>query len=82
VQTNSPVVPVALEGTARIMRKGAADSGDSLHTGDRGARRVVVRAGAPIAPRADGTHEERTADLCARVQAAVLAMHEELTRSS
>ncbi len=79
VRTGRPVVPVALEGTARIMKKGAADTGASLHRrAQRSTRRVLIRVGAPIQPRAEGSEEERVADLCARAHAAVLRMHDEL----
>jgi 1-acyl-sn-glycerol-3-phosphate acyltransferase len=74
VRAGVPVVPVALEGTASIMHKGAADAGDQ----EVRTRPVLIRVGAPLVARPEGPEKERVADLCERVHAAVLAMHAEL----
>lgn len=61
-----PIVPVALEGTHRLMKRGAIDTGD-------GRQRVVrVRVGAPIHPLRGAREAERVADLRDRSRAAVL----------
>jgi 1-acyl-sn-glycerol-3-phosphate acyltransferase len=76
VRANAPVVPVALEGTHRLMGKHAADSGDLQQP-----RRVLVRMGAPIRPASEGPEKDRVADLRDRAHAAVVAMHRDLRGS-
>lgn len=72
VRAGVPVVPVALDGATRLMRKGALDAGD-------GSMRVVrVRAGAPIYPLKKGREGARVADLRERTFAAVLELHREI----
>ncbi len=69
VRTGAPVVPVALEGTFSLMKKGALDAGDGT------VRRVRVKVGAPLHPRKDGREGVRVADLRDRTHAAVLELH-------
>lgn len=66
VRAGVPVVPVAIEGTYKLMRRGAADTGAK-----REVRRVVVRVGAPLVARAEGKEGQRVADLKDRTQAEV-----------
>ncbi len=69
VRKQVPVVPVALEGTHKLMHKGAIDTGD-------GTMRVVrVRIGQPIHPRNEGREGVRVADLRDRTYKAVRALH-------
>jgi len=73
VRADVPVVPVALEGTHKLMHKGALD------TGEEGVMRdVFVRVGAPILPRKEGREGPRVIDLRDRTYAAVLDMHRAL----
>jgi 1-acyl-sn-glycerol-3-phosphate acyltransferase len=65
VRAGVPVVPVALDGTHRLMKKGALD------TGDGSMRRVRVRVGAPLHPRTDGREAARVADLRERTYLAI-----------
>jgi 1-acyl-sn-glycerol-3-phosphate acyltransferase len=61
-----PIVPVALDGTHRLMKRGAIDTGD-------GERRVVrVCVGAPIQPLRDVSEARQVADLRERSHAVVL----------
>jgi len=72
VRAGVPVVPVALDGTHDLMKKGALDTG--LHDPDTGRariRRVRVRVGAPIFPKTTGKEAHRVADLRDRTHAAV-----------
>ncbi|HEY4119983.1 MAG TPA: lysophospholipid acyltransferase family protein [Byssovorax sp.] len=72
VRANAPVVPVALEGTHRLMKKGAIDSGD-------GRMRVVrVKIGAPIPPMSEGREAVRVADLRDRTFDAVRELHRQI----
>lgn len=65
VRARVPVLPVALEGTGKLMHKGAIDSGD-------GSMRLVrVRVGRPIEPKTEGRESQRVADLRDRTHAAV-----------
>jgi 1-acyl-sn-glycerol-3-phosphate acyltransferase len=70
VRAGAPVVPVALEGTHRLMKKGAIDTGDGTTVRD-----VFVRIGAPIHPRKEGREAQRVADLRDRTFAAVRELH-------
>jgi 1-acyl-sn-glycerol-3-phosphate acyltransferase len=64
-----PVVPVAIDGTHRLMKKGAIDTGD-------GTQRVVrVRIGAPIDVRREGRHGACVDDLRDRTYAAIKELH-------
>ncbi|HSN99079.1 MAG TPA: lysophospholipid acyltransferase family protein [Candidatus Nanopelagicales bacterium] len=69
VRAGVPVVPVALEGTSKLLRKGAIESGDGR------MRDVHVRVGAPLTARAEGRESARVNDLRDRAYAAVLDMH-------
>jgi len=61
-----PVVPVALDGTHKLMHKGAFHTGDGL---------VRVRVGEPIYPKKEGKEGARVNDLRERTHKAVLALH-------
>lgn len=68
VRAGVPVVPVALEGTHLLMKKGALDVGD-------GTLRIIrVRVGAPILVQREGREGARVNDLRERTYAAVKAM--------
>lgn len=72
---NCAVIPVALDGTHRLMSKSDVDTGSSMHTRQQLTDRVVkVRVGAPIRPAAEGSRKERVGDLRARAQQAVADM--------
>jgi 1-acyl-sn-glycerol-3-phosphate acyltransferase len=73
VRAGAPVVPVALDGTYRLMGKHASDTGDIQH-----ARRVLVEIGEPIFPSSDGKDRNRVDDLRDRVRQTVVSMHERL----
>ncbi|MEM6786937.1 MAG: lysophospholipid acyltransferase family protein [Myxococcota bacterium] len=74
VRAGRPVVPVALDGTHRLMDKHAADSGDRRE----GGRRVLVAIGAPIHPESEGKERARVERLRDATQETVEAMHREL----
>lgn len=61
-----PVVPVALEGTGKLMHKGALDSGDGSTM-----RLVRVRVGRPLVAKTDGRESHRVTELRERTHAAV-----------
>jgi 1-acyl-sn-glycerol-3-phosphate acyltransferase len=65
-----PVVPVALHGTHRLMRKHASDTGDVAP-----GRVVRVAIGAPIYPAREGKERVVVEDLRDRVHASVVALH-------
>jgi 1-acyl-sn-glycerol-3-phosphate acyltransferase len=65
VRAGVPVVPVALEGTHLLMKKGAFDTGDGT------MRTVKVKVGAPIHPLAVGREGAKVNDLRQRTEAAV-----------
>jgi 1-acyl-sn-glycerol-3-phosphate acyltransferase len=66
VRAGVPVVPVALDGTHDLLRKGA------IHTGEIREPRVVrVKVGAPIAPPSVGKEAQRVAELRDRTHASV-----------
>jgi 1-acyl-sn-glycerol-3-phosphate acyltransferase len=69
VRADVAAVPVAIEGTHRLMKKHATDTGDGT------MRHVYVRAGAPIWPRREGREAARVSDLRDRTYAAVQALH-------
>jgi 1-acyl-sn-glycerol-3-phosphate acyltransferase len=73
-----PVLPVALEGTGNLMKKGAADTGEVR--GKRQVRRVRVAIGAPLVAKASGSEQERIADLRDRTFAEVTRLFVELRR--
>lgn len=66
VRGKVPVVPVALEGTHLLMKKGAADTGELERR-----RTVHVRIGKPIMPLTEGKERARVADLRDRSYRAV-----------
>jgi 1-acyl-sn-glycerol-3-phosphate acyltransferase len=65
VRASVPVVPVALEGTGVLMKKGAPDTGEGQ------TRLVRVRVGKPLLPSSEGKEAARVADLRDRTHAAV-----------
>ncbi|NUP05250.1 MAG: 1-acyl-sn-glycerol-3-phosphate acyltransferase [Polyangiaceae bacterium] len=65
VRTGVPVVPVALQGTFDLMRRGASD------TGEANDRIVRVRIGKPITPKQEGREGARVANLRDQTFAAV-----------
>jgi 1-acyl-sn-glycerol-3-phosphate acyltransferase len=65
VRAGVPIVPVALQGTFDLMRRGASD------TGERNLRIVKLRVGRPIAPMTGGKESARVADLRDRTFASV-----------
>jgi 1-acyl-sn-glycerol-3-phosphate acyltransferase len=69
VRAGVPVVPVALEGTHRLMKKGAIDTGDGT------MRLVRVHVGTPIYPANDGRESERVNQLKDQAHAEVLKLH-------
>ena len=69
VDAGVPIVPIALEGTHRLMRKGAFDLGHGE------VRHVALRVGAPLVAHPDGDRKERIDDLRARTHATILALH-------
>jgi 1-acyl-sn-glycerol-3-phosphate acyltransferase len=68
VRAGVPVVPVALEGTHKLMKKGAIDTGDGT------MRHVHIKIGAPIHAKPDGREGPRVNDLRERTHAAVKEM--------
>jgi 1-acyl-sn-glycerol-3-phosphate acyltransferase len=77
VLAGAPIVPVALEGTYRLMGKHDADTGPIA---DRERRLVRVRVGEPISPPTDGTEQERVDALRERTRQTIFDMHAELKR--
>jgi 1-acyl-sn-glycerol-3-phosphate acyltransferase len=69
VRQGVPIVPVALEGTHRLMKKGAFDLGHGA------MRQVALKVGAPILARSDGSETARIDDLRERTRAAILELH-------
>jgi 1-acyl-sn-glycerol-3-phosphate acyltransferase len=69
VGANVPIVPIALEGTHRLMRKGAFDLGPGE------IRHVALAIGKPLLPRQGGDETARIDDLRRRTHAAILALH-------
>ncbi|MFT3770872.1 MAG: lysophospholipid acyltransferase family protein [Minicystis sp.] len=68
VRAGVPVVPVALEGTHKLMKKGAIDTGDGT------MRKVLIKIGAPLHAKAEGREGPRVNDLRERTHAAVKEM--------
>jgi 1-acyl-sn-glycerol-3-phosphate acyltransferase len=75
VRAGRPVVPVALDGTYRLMGKHAPDTGDV-----RRPRQVRVEIGAPIAVPPDLAEGDQVAWLRDRTHEAVVRMHGTLRR--
>jgi 1-acyl-sn-glycerol-3-phosphate acyltransferase len=67
VRAGVPVIPVALDGTHRLMKKHAIDTGDGT------MRKVKVKIGAPLYPLASGREGPRVTDLRDRTYAVVAA---------
>jgi len=63
VRAGVPVVPVVLEGTHKLMKKGALDTGDGT------LRRVTIKVGAPLVAKAEGREGPRVNDLRERTHA-------------
>ena len=72
VRAGVPVVPVAVEGTHAMMKKGAFDLGHGSK------RHVAVRIGAPILANTAGTETARIEDLRDRTHAAIVELHRSL----
>jgi 1-acyl-sn-glycerol-3-phosphate acyltransferase len=66
VRAGAPVVPVGLEGSGHLMKKGAPDTGDTRD------RLVRVRIGRPLYALPEGSEDARVIDLRDRTRAAVL----------
>ncbi len=79
VDTDSPVVPVAIKGTFSLMSRDAVDTGSSR--GPYINRLVTVRVGAPLYPLAELSKEDRVADLRDRTREAIIALKESATRT-
>ncbi len=69
IRAGVPVVPVAVEGTHQLMKKGAIDSGDGT------MRQVRIRIGKPLYAKAEGRETARVNELRGRAHAAVLDLH-------
>jgi 1-acyl-sn-glycerol-3-phosphate acyltransferase len=69
VRAGAPIVPVGLEGTHQLMKKGAFDTGDGT------MRLVRVAIGAPIQAKKEGREGPRVNDLRERTYAAVVGLH-------
>jgi len=69
VRGNVPIVPIALEGTHRLMHKGAFDLGHGV------MRHVALKVGAPLWPRAEGGDAARVDELRNRTRAVILDLH-------
>jgi 1-acyl-sn-glycerol-3-phosphate acyltransferase len=69
VAADVPVVPIALEGTHQLMKKGAFDLGHGV------MRDVAVKVGAPLRPASRGDADERVDELRDRTRAVILDMH-------
>lgn len=69
IRAGVPVVPVALEGTHQLMKKGAIDSGDGT------MRQVRIRIGKPLYAKTEGREGPRVNELRERTHAAVLDLH-------
>jgi len=82
VRANTPVVPVALDGTYFLMRKHASYSGSAQDDRERDRRRVRIRIGEPISIPSEGKEKEKVAVVRDAAHAAVLGMHAELRRQS
>lgn len=77
VDTDSPVVPIALHGSFQLMSRDAVDTGSSR---DPNVSRVVtVRVGAPLYPIAELGKEERVTDLRDRTRKAIIVLKESST---
>ena len=69
-------MPVALEGTHRIMSKGAADTGKTMHDRImRSMRKIHVSVGEPLYPTSEGKEKDRVIDLRDRTREAIVTMH-------
>ena len=64
-----PIVPIALDGTHQLMKKGAFDLGHGV------MRHVRVKVGTPLHPVSRGDDGERVDELRDRTRATILEMH-------
>ncbi|MBM4357385.1 MAG: 1-acyl-sn-glycerol-3-phosphate acyltransferase [Deltaproteobacteria bacterium] len=71
VRAGKPVVPVALDGAAELMKKGSVDTGSY----DGPDRRVVVMLGKALHARTDCPERERVDELRNRTREAVVELH-------
>ena len=69
VAADVPIVPIALEGTHQLMKKGAFDLGHGV------MRHVAVKVGAPLRPTPHGDEDARVDELRDRTRAVILDMH-------
>jgi len=69
VGSDVAIVPVALEGTHQLMKKGALDLGHGV------LRRVAVKVGAPLRATRHGDEDARVDELRARTRAAIVGLH-------
>jgi 1-acyl-sn-glycerol-3-phosphate acyltransferase len=69
IRAGVPVVPVALDGTHQLMKKGALDAGDGT------MRQVRIRIGKPLFAKTEGRESARVNELRERTHAAVLDLH-------
>jgi 1-acyl-sn-glycerol-3-phosphate acyltransferase len=77
VESDAPVVPVAIHGTFSLMSRDAVDTGSSR---DPNLNRVVtVRIGAPLYPIPELTKEDRIADLRDRTREAIITLKNSAT---
>ena len=77
VESDAPVVPVALHGTFSLMSRNAVDIGSSR---DPNLNRVVtVRIGAPLYPIPELRKEDRIADLRDRTREAIITLKKSAT---
>jgi 1-acyl-sn-glycerol-3-phosphate acyltransferase len=76
VRRDVPVVPIAIEGTCRLMRKGAFDLGHGA------TRHVALRIGAPLFAKREGSETARIDDLRQRTRAVILELHRSIGGSS
>jgi 1-acyl-sn-glycerol-3-phosphate acyltransferase len=72
VRAGVPVLPVALNGTHRLMKRGGS------HTGDEPVKQVRVKVGTPIYPKQDGDEDALAADLRDRTYDAVAGLLESI----
>lgn len=72
VRAGVPVVPVALNGTHSLMKRGARD------TGDAPIKRIGVRVGEPIYPKRNGKEGALVADLRDRTYDAIAGLLESI----
>ena len=72
VRAGVPVVPIAVEGTHLLMKRGAFDLGHGT------GRQVAVKVGPPLFAKATGSEAARIEDLRDRTHAAIVELHRSL----